>query len=192
LRPTEPFLKEAHRPSLKQFPEGTMVAMVRRALTVDREARVRATPITELVQIRVYRQIPKDPEAHQRRDFGAQDVYEFMLDRDELFAGQYGLRAVGPEDPAEPFFVRSEMRDPFERGRDPLTPEMPQLKTCIECHQAPGVYSMLSMTRGVRPNPNAGGEIFRTYAWDVEMSYSIKAKTEQFSWGLLKGKLEAK
>ena len=39
----EPFLKEAHRPSVKQFPTGTMVAMVRRALAVDTSAKVRVT-----------------------------------------------------------------------------------------------------------------------------------------------------
>src|SRR4029079_12831817 len=37
LRPVEPFLEDMHRHSLKQFPEGTMVAMVRRALAVDQK-----------------------------------------------------------------------------------------------------------------------------------------------------------
>jgi len=69
---------------------------------------------------------------------------------------------------------------------------MPQLKTCIECHRAPGVYSILSLNRGLRADPKRYGEHFRTYAWDVEMSYTMKAKTEQFNWGLLQGKLEAK
>jgi hypothetical protein len=192
LRPTEPFLEEAHRHSVKQFPEGTMVAMVRRAFAVDRSAKIRATPIAELVQIRVYRHIPKNPEAHFEGDSGVQDAYEFVLDRDKLFSGQHGLRAVSPDDPAEPFFDRSEGRDPFERNNGPLTPDMPQLKTCIECHRAPGVYSILSMVRGLRTNPKAAGELFRTYAWDVEMGYTLRAKTEQFSWGLLQGKLEGK
>ena len=69
---------------------------------------------------------------------------------------------------------------------------MTQLRTCIECHNAPGVYSMLSMNRGLHGNSRARGEVFRTYDWDVEMDYTIRAKSEQFSWGLLKGKLEAK
>jgi hypothetical protein len=189
LRPGEPFLKEAHRPSAKQFPTGTMVAMVRRALTVDRSAKVRVTPVTELVQVRVYRRIPKEPEANLHADFGEQDVYEFLLDRPKLYEGHHGLRAVGRDDPAEPFFDRSEMREPFERTRASLTPGGPQLKTCIQCHQAPGVYSVLGMTRGLR---RAKSELFRTYAWDVEMSYSVSAKVTQFGWGLLQGKLEAK
>ena len=190
LRPTGPTFEE--RFSLKQFPEGTMTAMVRRALTVDWGAKVRATPITELVQIRVYRQVPKNPEARIEGSPGEQDVYEFVLDRDRFFAGEHGLRAVGPEEPAEPFFERSGDRDPFEQGRVPISPSMPQLKTCIECHSAPGIYSILSMVRGLQGNPRIRGEVFRTFAWDIEMDYTIRAKTEQFSWGLLKGKLEGK
>src|SRR5262249_54893168 len=100
LHREEPFLKEAHRHSVKQFPPGTMVAMVRRALTVDQSAKVRVTPVTELVQLRVYRRIPRDPEANFHGDFGEQDVYEFVLDRAKLFAGEHGLRAVRPKDPA--------------------------------------------------------------------------------------------
>jgi hypothetical protein len=190
LRGKEPFLKEAHRPSLEQFPPGTMVAMVRRLLTVDRSAKVRVTPVTELVQLRVYRRIPKNPEAHLLHgDSGEQDAYEFLLDRAALSAGKHGLRAVVPGDPAEPLFDRREGNNPFERTRPPLTPEMPQLKTCIECHRAPGVYSVLSMEQGLR-RPQS--EVFRTYAWDVEMKYTVRAKTEQFQWGLLRGLLEAR
>ena len=65
----------------------------------------------------------------------------------------------------------------------------PQLKTCIECHQAPGVYSVLSMERGLR-KPDT--KSFNTYTWDVEMSYTVKAKVKEFDWGLLQGLLEGK
>jgi hypothetical protein len=118
-------------------------------------------------------------------------VYEFVLDRAELFAGKDGLRSVGPEAPAEPFFGRTEMSDPFER-RSSLTPGMPQLKSCRECHQAPGVYSVLSMTNARRELRGSGNELFRTYAWDVELKYTVHAKVKRYDWGLLQGKLEAK
>ena len=39
-------------------------------LAVDRAAKVRVTPLTELVQIRVYRRIPDDTRANYRGDFG--------------------------------------------------------------------------------------------------------------------------
>jgi len=101
----EPVPKDAHRKYSvrQQFPPGTMVAMVRRALAVDSSGKLRSTPITELVQIRVYRRIPNDQEANFHGDFGEQDVYEFVLDRKRLFAGEPGLRAVGPNDAEEPF-----------------------------------------------------------------------------------------
>jgi hypothetical protein len=191
LRCEEPFLEDSHRHTVKQFPEGTMVAMVRRAFAVDTSAKMRVTPVTELLQVRVYRRIPKNPESHLNRDHGEQDVYEFVLDRPALFAGGHGLRAVGPDEPAEPLFERHEGADQFERTT-PLAPDMPQMKTCIECHSAPGVYSMLSMTRAFRDNPKRNAELFRTYSWDVEMKYTVSAKIARFDWGLLKGKLEAK
>ncbi len=186
---TERYLKELKRDAVTQFPPGTMVAMVRRALTVDAAAKVRVTPVTELVQIRVYRRIPADPGANLKGDFGEQDVYEFVLDREKLFAGQHGLRAVGPDDPAEPSFERDVGADPFERTRRPLAPETTQLKTCIQCHQAPGVRSVLSMERGLRGTDATG---FRTYTWDVEMKYTVHSKAKRYDWGLLQGKLEAK
>ena len=61
--------------------------------------------------------------------------------------------------------------------------------TCSQCHQAPGIYSVMCMRRGLRA-PNK--EPFRTYDWDVEMSYSVKAKVNRFNWGLLQGMLEAR
>ncbi len=191
LRSEEPFLEDSHRHTVKQFPEGTMVAMVRRAFAVDTAAKMRVTPITELVQIRVYRRIPKNPEAHLARGNGVQDMYEFVLDRAALFAGRHGLRAVGSEEPAEPSFERREGDEPFERTT-PFAPDMPQMKTCIACHSAPGVYSVLSMSRAFHDNPQSNGDLFRTYSWDVEMKLTVQAKAARFDWGLLKGKLEAK
>jgi hypothetical protein len=144
-----------------------------------------------MVQIRVYRRIPADPEANLHGDFGEQDVYELLLDRQNLFAGKPGLLAVGPKDPAEPFFERNEGSGPFDGGRPTLAPDMPQLKTCIQCHQAPGVYSVLSMQRGLRKPEARFTEVFRTYAWDVELDYTVHAKIKKYNWGLLQGKLEA-
>ena len=191
LSPELPLLEHGHRLSVKQFPEGTMVAMVRRALAIDQATKVRATPLTELVQIRVFRRIPREPEANFHGDFGEQDVYEFILDRAKLFAGEPGLQAVGRDDPAEPHFDRSEMSNPFERN-NPFAPHGPQLKTCIQCHQAPGIYSLASMKRGLGKDSQGSRENFRTYAWDVEVNSTVRAKVEQYKWGLLQAMLEAR
>jgi hypothetical protein len=187
----EPLPKDARRKyTVRQFPPGTMVAMVRRALAVDSSAKLRVTPITELVQIRVYRRIPDDQDANFHGDFGEQDVHEFVLDRERLFAGEHALRAVGPNDPEEPF--ERDGHDPgptaTRRGNRAET----QLKTCIQCHQAPGVLSVLSMERGLRANPPGARENFRTYDWNAEMNTTLRSKIEQYNWGLLQGMLEAR
>lgn len=186
LRPGEPLADDPRRHAVQQFPAGTAVAMVRRALAVDAAGAVRVTPLAELVQVRVYRRIPDRPGGD-----GGQDVCEFVLDRAALFAGGHGLRAVGPDEPAEPSFGRHEGDDPFERNH-PLAPSGPQLKTCAGCHAEPGVRSVLSMARAFRADPADRGEPFRTYAWEVEAKYTVRAKGARFDWGLLKGKLEAK
>jgi hypothetical protein len=195
---TQAYLTEPNRTSVPQFPAGTMVAMVRRALAVDRTNKVRPTPITELVQIRVYRRIPEDPQANMSGDFGEQDVYEFALDRGRLFAGEAGLRAVGRDEVGEPF-ARLE-GDPFVvKGpgphRDPFAANGmggPSLRNCIQCHQAPGIRSVLTTGRALRQRPLPYGELFRTYDWDVEMKYSVRAKVMRYEWGLLQGLLEAR
>jgi hypothetical protein len=35
------------------------------------------------------------------------------------------------------------------------------------------------------------GQLFRTYDWDVEIKYTIRAKVRRYDWGLLQGLLEA-
>lgn len=77
--------------------------------------------------------------------------------------------------------------DPDREARP--APVSRQLQTCIGYHASPGIRSVLSMRRGLREQQ---GETFRTYAWDVELSYTVKAKTKRYDWGLLQGKLEAK
>ncbi|CAN5541960.1 hypothetical protein BH10PLA2_BH10PLA2_39550 [soil metagenome] len=188
---TEQYLKALENGPIKQFPPGTMVAMVRRALAVDQSIKVRVTPVTELVQIRVYRRIPNEPTANKRGDFGAQDVYEFVLDRDKLFVGQHGLRATGPDDPAESFSrgVGEDPFDPIETSTSQRSPKPEaQMKTCIQCHQQPGVYSIMSMQKGLVKKPR--GE-FRTHHMGWTIKATLQSKVRRFEWGLLQGMIEA-
>ncbi|HYE18557.1 MAG TPA: hypothetical protein VEA69_08940 [Tepidisphaeraceae bacterium] len=195
---TERYLFET-REIVPQFPEGTMVAMVRRALAVDRAGKVRPTPITELVQVRVYRRIPGSPDANRTEgDFGAQDVCEFVMDRQKLFAGGHGLRPTAPGEIGEPF-ARSQ-GDPFEvKGpgphEDPFTSHGlhgPTLKSCIQCHQAPGVRSMLTMRETLEKWPMPPGQLFRNYELNVELNYTVRAKLKRYEWGLLQGLMEGR
>ncbi|MBC8290238.1 MAG: hypothetical protein H8E37_07965 [Planctomycetes bacterium] len=186
---TQKYLNEVSRRtgSDKQFPVGTMAALVRRAIVINQAGRMQPVPITELVQIRVYRRIPEDPKANFHGDLGEQDVYEFVLDREKLFAGKHGLRAVTPDEPSVSFFRKE--GDPFvPKHRTRLGISETQMQSCIQCHQGPGVYSMRSMQASLHRDVS---EAYRTYSWNVDHKGPIHAKARRFDWGLLQGLLEA-
>lgn len=185
---TEKYLEELSSDPVKQFPEGTMVAMVRRALAITPQGKMVVTPITELVQLRAYRRIPADPRANRNGDFGEQDMHEFVLDRHMWFAGKHGLRPVSADAPFEPF-ARTE-GDPFLPGARENNLAKTQLKSCIQCHQAPGVQSVLSLERVRSQTPRDYGTLFRTFALEVELSYTPFNKRQRYDWGLLQGLLE--
>ena len=140
-------------PRLPQFPAGTEVALVRRMILIDDKGQPEVSPITESVQIRVYRDVPSRPTWKQGsfRDF--QDVDEFRLSRQRLFAGESGgLRPLAPNAQGFPQFMSHGM-DEFET--EPDTHEhrtapvrMHLLETCGECHDAPGIHSLISYVRG--------------------------------------------
>src|SRR5438445_576484 len=72
-------------PDLPQFPAGTEVALIRQMMLFDNQGNLVATPVTESVQIRVYRAIAKS----------GQDCYEIRLSRPQLFGSKSGgLRAI--------------------------------------------------------------------------------------------------
>ncbi|HEX2714343.1 MAG TPA: hypothetical protein VHM88_19290, partial [Candidatus Acidoferrales bacterium] len=95
-------------PDLPSFPAGTKMALVRQMMLFDNQGKLVVSPITESVQIRVYREITHAPA----RDFtgglarmalnSGQDFFEIRISRPLLFSGkQGGLRATG-RDEAEP------------------------------------------------------------------------------------------
>jgi hypothetical protein len=160
-----------------------MLAMVRMPLVIDNANKIRVTRITELVQIRVYKRIPVARDANMHGDFGEQDVCEFILDRAKLAAGEHGLRAVG----------KTDIGEVFARDQDPLTSgfsNTPALKSCIMCHQTPGIDSVFTIKNGLRSTERYT-EFFRTYDFPVELNYTVVNKTHEFGWGLLQGMLEA-
>ena len=156
---TQKYLNEVSRRTgaEKQFPVGTIAALVRRAIVIGVSGRMQPAPITELVQIRIYRRIPEDPRANFHGDRGEQDVYEFVLDREKLFAGQHGLRAVTQDEPVVSFF-RNE-GDPFvAKSRKRLGIGETQMQSCIQCHQAPASTQCAACRRAstaTSPRPTA-------------------------------------
>jgi hypothetical protein len=186
-------------PNLPQFPVGTQVALVRQMTLFDRDGTLVPAPITESVQIRVYRSIPA------RRDQNRTDVdqpaarteqafYEIRLGRGQLFTGKAGgLRAVASDEKEFPVF-RTHGDDVFESSaREHFSLKKLQsviLNSCAVCHSAPGINSINSRSKLLKPtplqhDPEPGGEAYGPPWWENDATISWKQR--QYDWGLLNG-----
>jgi hypothetical protein len=129
-------------------PAGTRLALVRRALLVDREGRPRPSPIVERVQM---------------RELGQKDrVFEWELDARRLLAGEAdALRPLAPGDRDVLFFEESHGGDPFEPDSpDWLGPPeaAPVLGSCVICHSPPlGIQTLTHSLGPIGPLPTALG-----------------------------------
>jgi hypothetical protein len=180
-------------PELPQFPAGTQTALVRQMLLINKDGRIAVTPVTESLQLRVFRTILNRVPQRQPRDAHSdQHVYEFTRSRVLLFASKSGgLRALDPEDKDFSTQLLVHPDDEFESPAAIAPFERQMGKTllgCIGCHDRPGIYSVRSYVGGDFPrgqyylpvlqendNPNTQGE--RT----------ALLKRREYSWGLLQG-----
>ncbi|HLJ89747.1 MAG TPA: hypothetical protein VKZ53_23260 [Candidatus Angelobacter sp.] len=132
-----------HACSPPQFPEGTELALVRRALLIDAAGRPVASPITESIQLRRYVKIPADTRVDFDR--GTQQVAQFQLTRRGLLQGTIDLRRVGEEETGLSVFS-TQGQDGFEDGWDGSQAGV-ILRGCHQCHQGTGVISFTSYSR---------------------------------------------
>ncbi len=157
---TRRFLPNLPNPAVPQWPKGTEVALVRRALLIDSRGRVVASRLTESVQLRVMRTDTRAMTAktvdrlYRGGGADAQAFAEFQLRRTGLFAAQAGgLRDVSAERDFKTGF-NSHPWDEFEYERSPARrpapfPERGQpfrnnRASCLGCHRYPGVYGFNS------------------------------------------------
>jgi len=179
-------------PELPQFPVGTQAALVRQMLLIDQEGGIRTTPVTESVQIRVFRAIPKGMPKRDRRDTAAdQDFHEFTRSRALLFADKTGgLRPLGPDDKDFRTQLLVHTFDEFEvQDNDTFERRMTQpLRSCLGCHDRPGIYAFRSYTGGDYPRGRYYlPDLQANHDADTEGQLSAMRKREQYSWGLLQG-----
>jgi len=172
---TEEYLADLSPGDVKNFPAGTIAALVRRMLTIDQKGNPHPTPITESIQFRVFLEVPAVPsdDFPHKQQGGRQSFFEFILDRSKLSAND-GLRSLGPDEPRSLF-----NRTVQARGEK-------QMSTCIECHNSSGIYSMHSMVQQLTGSPSFH-TTFRASTWEQLTQRHIYAKTKQFQWGLLQG-----
>ena len=189
----------APSPDLPQLPVGTQFALVRQMTLIDNQGRLVYTPITESVQIRVYRDVagPIEPPPSGPYDsydyahaLSGQDFYQIALSRPQLFSNKAGgLRAFGAND--REFFIFN------SRGPDEGTPAQylsldkypPVVKECVECHfhnGAKGINSVNSRLRLLKPH-----QLQRDQASDAGIPFwwqdprTIVWKHTQDNWTLL-------
>jgi hypothetical protein len=123
-----------------QFPAGTELALIRRAILIASTGHPVVSPITESVQLRRYRKIP----SKQNFDFqGMQEMAEFQFTRRGLLRGDIGLRRIDNQEAQFAVFATHGM-DYFESG---IEPPFPALKRCHSCHQGVGVISFTTYSR---------------------------------------------
>jgi hypothetical protein len=178
-------------PDIPQFPAGTEVALVRRALLVTSGFALAASPITESVQVRVYRAVPAWNPANLRTALmmnaevrSWQSVHEFAVSRARLFAGRSGgLLPIegGPGDFATGFSTHGV--DVFEEKLAPH-PGPVSLTWCVGCHFAPGVFSFNTFAQHFTLDAAPPRRLAAMPAADV-LASAVAWKQKRADWILL-------
>src|SRR5262249_35938551 len=140
----------------------TQVALVRRMLLIDKEGRIRLTPITESVQMR------------------GETEREFKLDRKDFLGGKtkQSIRRVTEDDRERPEIV-------FLGGNAGNRPG-PILKRCFHCHQGADLNAR-TQTFSVSVGPVRARPRLIESTVDDEVAKGIRWKHDQFMWGKLQG-----
>jgi hypothetical protein len=178
-------------PDTPQFPAGTEVALVRRALLVTPQFDVAPSPIAESVQVRVYRAVPAWNPANLRKASMMNDearswqsVHEFSFSRARLFAGRSGgLFPIegAPGDFATGFSTHGV--DMFEEKITP-GPAPASLTWCVGCHFAPGVFSFNTFAQHVTLDAPQPGRLEAMPPADV-LAAAVAWKQKRADWILL-------
>jgi hypothetical protein len=184
-------------PNLPSFPAGTEVALVRQAMLFDNQGKLAPAPITESIQIRVYRAITPTQEGCCSGDMSdvarnsGQDFYQITLSRPQLFAGKAGgLRATGLDERELSTFqqqggdlIDDMTENPALRKKWP-----PALQTCLMCHSRGGLHSLNSLEKLLKPNwrQRDPGDAPYPPRWWLDTG-ETEWKRDRYDWGLLNG-----
>ncbi|MGH8252390.1 MAG: hypothetical protein ACREVI_17145 [Steroidobacteraceae bacterium] len=172
-------------PATPQFPEGTMVALVRQMAAINDGIEPVMTPITQAVQIRVLRKISAGGYRDWRASFAdSQLVFEFAMRRRDLLAGRSGgLHQVAPDEAQYQLIGKSHGTRAVQlRGSVVLS-------TCARCHSANGIFSVNTYTRVMGPK-TINPQLLPADDADYQGLATLHWKKQQFDWGLLRGLLE--
>ena len=140
------FKKPCHPP---QFPVGTQVALVRRALLIDVDGKSVMSPITEMIQLRRYLFVPElrggFRQTHRALPaISPQQFAEFRLRRELSFSGQSSLHEL---DATEPAFVAGPLIEDIDFIDKYGDTQGSPLRSCLGCHEGPGIVSVMTYSQ---------------------------------------------
>jgi hypothetical protein len=183
-------------PDLPQFPPGTEVLLLRRMMLIDREGQLRPTNIVESIQIRIFVDIVSRAEWLDKPSKFIQDVFELMLSRRKLLAGEAGgLRAISNDDrELSTFLVQGfdgfelQPREGSGMGTQGNVEHRGSivLDTCVHCHGAPGVQSLAAARTLFGPGACTAVKFCATSP-EEQAEETMDWKRRQYDWGLLQG-----
>jgi hypothetical protein len=160
----------SYDPKTPEFPEGTVVALVRRLMVIDQNLNPTFAPITQRVQLRVYRKLD------------SQSVYEFVMRRQSLTtAPDSSLHAISPDEREYQTTIV-----PIERGNAAYFEGPVVLRTCATCHSGTGVLS-LNTYRGFFNDAQTNPQLLPVDVNTGQSALTIRWKQTRFDWGMLQG-----
>ncbi|MGD0744130.1 MAG: hypothetical protein ABSA45_03150 [Verrucomicrobiota bacterium] len=186
-------------PDLPQFPANTEWALVRRMCVIDADGNIRPTPVMESVQMRCYYTFTDRLITNSGGGVNSitpQNNYEFQMNRRQ----NCRLREIGQNEKGFNFVHFMGMGiDQFEYTSRNASNEVEvldsaglksvTLNTCMQCHSAPGLFSVNSYTRFLSffsESPQRPANL-TPLDFNREIESTISWKQRQFDWGLLQG-----
>jgi hypothetical protein len=150
-----------------------------------------AAPITESIQIRMYRSAaPSNAPTNSlpaALEASGQKSYEMRLDREMLFSGRAGgLRGVASEE-KELFVFNAIGFDLLDNPKTRIDSRraIPIMQECVWCHREPGIQSLNSRAALLKPNPPQSDDASLDAARWWEQDRTLAWKKSREDWGLL-------
>jgi hypothetical protein len=170
-----------------QFPEGTVVALVRQMAVINDKLEPVMTPITQSVQFRVYRKVSANAYRNLQSDFAdSQLVFEIAMRRRDLLAGiSGGLHQVTSDE------TEYQRIGKMHGTRAAQLRGQVVLSTCVRCHNGNGIFSINTYTGALRPasRKSINPQLLPADSADYQGRATMEWKMQKFNWGLLIGLL---
>lgn len=177
---------------LPQFPVGTKTALLRQMNVIDNSGQIRMTPLTQTLQMRVYRLVGKDVTDHEN----SQAAVKFRMKRRDLFtAGHAGLVPINWSEPLRVSLLQH--NDRYER-KNSASGIATTMQSCIACHSCGGatVHSIFTYKQDdwvPAANAIAPNRLRLTATQSATEAKKISDwKMKRYEWGLLKGLFESR